>query len=155
MKNLSVELRLPTESDFEFIWELENSTQNQKYTTLVKPLPDEVMAFLLGGQDFHINGQLRLIITLNQKAAGIIDIFNADRSFRKVETGIIILPEFRMLGVAKSAYNLLFKVCAHLNVIEIEAIVRLDNFQASSLFKSIGFVEEKQHSQQIHYLKRL
>jgi RimJ/RimL family protein N-acetyltransferase len=155
MENLNIELRLPLVSDLDFILEVENDKENERYTTLSKPSPEDVLAFLNSGQDYKLNGQLRLIITVNKISAGIIDIFNASPSGRKAETGIIIIPGFRKKGVAKMAYKLFFLVCKHLNILEIEAIVNRDNFQANLLFTALGFALEKKANSQIHYLKRL
>jgi hypothetical protein len=53
------------------------------------------------------------------------------------------------------AYKLFFLVCKHLNILEIEAIVNRDNFQANLLFTALGFGLEKKSNSQTHYLKRL
>ncbi|MCB0820845.1 MAG: GNAT family N-acetyltransferase [Bacteroidetes bacterium] len=139
MTAYQISLRIPDVSDFSFMLEVETDEQNQKYTNLEKPSPDEVMAFLISGQDYLLNGQLRLMIILESQVVGMIDLFNASEDRKQAETGIFIRRQDRRNGIANAAYNMLFELCMRLGIVELEAEVSVLNTPANKLYKALGF----------------
>lgn len=148
-----ISLRIPDASDFSFMLEVETDQQNQKYTNLKMPSPEEVMAFLISGQDYLINGQLRLMIILDDRAVGMIDLFNASENRKQVETGVFIRRQDRRNRIAAAAYNLLFELCIRLEINELHAEVEVLNEPANKLYRSLGFEKMAEHKGFNKYFK--
>lgn len=94
--------------------------------------------------DIYTDRQLRLMIISSSagNVAGIIDVFDFDVRNSKAEVGIVVLPEFRGMGVAQNALRLMEEHCfGFLGINQLYAYIRSDNKAARKVFLSCGFTE--------------
>jgi diamine N-acetyltransferase len=111
------------------------------------------MAFLASGQDYQLNGQIRLMILLDNEAVGMLDFFNSDFAEGSAETGIIIVEAHRRKGIAPAAYRLGFRLCKDLGIHKLRAVVEHTNGPAIQLYHSLAFHVKQQTSEFFQFLK--
>lgn len=98
-------------------------------------------------ENFFSSGQLRLIACRNTpsgngtaEAVGIIDFFNYEAFHRRAETGIVVCPAFRNMGLGE---KILEMACTYarnqLNLHQLYAEVSADNENSLKLFAKCGF----------------
>jgi diamine N-acetyltransferase len=121
----------------ELIWEISNTeTPYSKY--LIKQYIEE------SHRDIYQVKQLRLVISnYDNKALGMIDIFDFDFKNKRAGIGILIKDEKnRMNGIGSEALALLINYCfTHLNLHQLFCNISESNKASIKLFKKQGFCE--------------
>tara|TARA_R110002051_G_scaffold56046_7_gene103940 strand:+ start:23042 stop:23566 length:525 start_codon:yes stop_codon:yes gene_type:complete len=139
-------LRALERNDLDFLFELENNTDVWEVSGTITPYSKNVLQLYLDNahRDLFDVKQLRLVICdLNEKAVGLIDVFDFEPNHKRAGIGIIILnKEQRNKGFGGEAVlilcNYLFDV---LGLRQIYANILEENVASLHLFKKLGFVE--------------
>jgi diamine N-acetyltransferase len=146
LKGNQIYLRALEHKDLDFLFELENNTDVWEVSGTITPYSKNVLQLYLDNahRDLFDVKQLRLVICdLNEKAVGLIDVFDFEPNHKRAGVGIIILnKEQRNKGFGGEAVlilcNYLFKV---LGLRQIYANILEENVASLHLFKKLGFVE--------------
>jgi len=150
MINLSGEqiyLRALEPEDLRLLYQLENDQSIWELSNTSAPYSKFVLKQYLdqAHRDIYEVKQLRLAICSAQddRALGLIDLFDFDPKHKRAGIGIIILlPEDRGKGYAREAIMLLWEYAvAHLQVHQLYANIMEDNQGSIHLFESLGFVK--------------
>lgn len=94
------------------------------------------------GNDINTDGQVRLVIALNENrnAIGFVDLQNYDLRHRRAEVGIVILPEWQCQGLGSEALSVLSRYAhQHLLIHQLYALVSAANLAAQALFRKAGY----------------
>jgi diamine N-acetyltransferase len=146
LKGNQIYLRALEHKDLDFLFELENNTDVWEVSGTITPYSKNVLQLYLDNahRDLFDVKQLRLVICdLNEKAVGLIDVFDFEPNHKRAGVGIIILnKEQRNKGFGGEAVlilcNYLFNV---LGLRQIYANILEENVASLHLFKKLGFVE--------------
>lgn len=88
-------------------------------------------------------GQLRLMISIDRKPVGAVDLYEVDRMNRRAMVGIMVAPEYRRRGYGRAALDELGRYCFDvLGLEQLAAIVESSNESSRRLFVSAGYAEE-------------
>ena len=136
-----IRLRQPHIKDLNDLLNWENDILKIDHTDMpVFYTKDQMINYLKSSQDLLINGQVRYIITLDEKSIGFIDLYDFDVVHSRAGIGIFLDKNFRRKGVGKKALVKLIEITKrelHLN--QLFAEVFQSNKPAISLFKHVGF----------------
>lgn len=138
-----MKLRTIQESDFDFLCKVELDPLNNSFTTLVEHLtPEKLMQFIQSEHNLTKNGQLRLVMDLNQEPVGFLDLYDYNAETQSAGIGIIVHHSLRHKGIGRSAIESLFKNwLSDLNVKKIYADVEISNTPSRTFFDKVGFVK--------------
>ena len=153
-----IALRLPVLSDIPEmeLWENIDHAIESGNSTHSGISVAELKKFILRGNDFLSQGQLRLMITDNYgKNLGILDFFHHNPIKKSCEIGILIAPEAnRRHGFATDALNeglnYAFRV---FGIVLFLAKVKKDNQASLRLFEKSGFIAEITDEEIVDYKK--
>ena len=139
-------LRALEQEDLDFLYELENNTDVWEVSGTIAPYSKSVLQLYLDNahRDIFDVKQLRLVISdLQDKAIGLIDIFDFEPNHKRAGIGIIILDtERRNKGIGAESITLLNNyVFDVLGLRQIYANILEENLASMHLFKKLGFVE--------------
>jgi diamine N-acetyltransferase len=91
----------------------------------------------------HDDNERRFVIDVDDQFAGIIELVNINFIHRTSEIQIIIKPDFRGRGLAKTAMlkglDYAFNI---LNMHKVFLYVDMENHKALNIYKKIGFIQE-------------
>ena len=125
-------------SDFHFLKKIEtNSINNEGF----KLCTDEVLLSFITNRyhDFLIEGEIRLLIEIDNEPVGFIDLFEYNKKESSAKVGIIIETKKRQKGFAKKAINLLKIKALCLNLKVLKANISTDNKTSIALFEKCEF----------------
>ena len=107
LKGDKITLRPLYLSDLDFLYNIENNTDNWKYGTENKQYTKEDLINYIANakQDIATTRQFRFVIDLENTPIGFIDLF--DYTNNSAGIGVIIAKKFRRRGFAKEALQLL------------------------------------------------
>lgn len=94
------------------------------------------------GNDINTDGQVRLVIALNENrnAIGFVDLQNYDLRHRRAEVGIVILPEWQCQGLGSEVLSVFSRYAhQHLLIHQLYALVSAANLAAQALFRKAGY----------------
>lgn len=139
-------LRAMEPEDLSLIYEIENDPNQWEISNLTVPYSRYIIKqYIANSQcDIFADRQLRLIIVSKEDdmPVGIIDITDFAPMHSRGEVGIVIREEYRGLGYAKEALNLLCDYAfGFLHLRQLIAHITVDNNQSLQLFSSCGFSE--------------
>lgn len=142
----NIHLRALEPEDISFLYEIENDPLIWHTSNTTMPYSRFFLKQYIENQqgDLFTDKQLRLIIEheLSQKAIGIIDLFEFNPLHRRAELGIVIHENFRNLGYAQEAIELVVKYASnHMMLHQITAKVAVTNSASIRLFERCGFTE--------------
>ena len=139
----TIHLRAPEPEDLEVMLAFENDESIWEQSSATGPYSRyQLKRFLQESQnDLFVDRQLRMmIITGEDKVAGIVDLCAFDPRHNRAEVGVVIRKEFRRRGIGRKALDLLerhsFKL---LGIHQLYAFVREDNEASLSLFTACGY----------------
>jgi diamine N-acetyltransferase len=93
-------------------------------------------------QDIYEAKQLRLIIEIDNKPIGLIDLFDFNPQHKRAGIGILILEKFQQKGFANEALQLVIKYAFNtLQLHQIYANITPDNKKSISLFTKNNFIK--------------
>lgn len=143
---MNVRLRLLETTDLDNLLKIENDERYWHLSGITKPFrKNELSVYLLKAKaPIEAFGQLRFVIEVNNKFAGLVDLYEYDSFQNKAGVGIILFDEFQRKGIAFKALELLKDYCKkELNINELFARIELDNIRSILLFEKCGFKEKE------------
>ena len=155
LKGNNIALRPLQISDLDFLFEVENNTDNWKYGSENKQYTKEELTNYIANakQDIITAGQYRFVIDFRNTSIGFIDLF--DYTTNSAGVGVIIVKNYRRRGFSKEALELLIDYAT--NTLKIEKLycnIQKDNLASIKLFNSCGFVLERE-KKELHYFVKL
>ena len=144
LKGAYVYLRALEPEDLEFVHEIENNQDIWEISNTIAPYSKFLIKQYLeqAYKDVFEAKQLRLVISdYNDRALGLIDLFDFDHKHRRAGVGILIKDlEDRQKGFGKEALDLLISYCrSHLDLHQLYCNISEENTKSLKLFKSKGF----------------
>ncbi len=133
-------------SDLEFLYLLENDTKIWEISGTVTPYSKKTLQLYLDNahRDIYEVKQLRLCIcTKEDKAIGLVDIFDFDPKNLRAGLGIVVLDEEdRGKGIGEDALRIVIDYAfSVLNLHQLYANILESNNSSKGLFKRLGFEE--------------
>lgn len=141
----SIYLRALEPEDLEFLYAIENNEAIWEVSNTITPYSRFLLRHYLENaqQDIFETKQLRLAICLSadDRALGLIDLFDFDPLNRRAGVGIIIKNENeRSKGYGKEALELVVNYALqHLQLHQLYANIGEENAASSTLFTTFGF----------------
>jgi diamine N-acetyltransferase len=154
LKGNNILLRPLKVSDLNFLFEVENNTDNWKYGAKNKQYTKEELTNYIANakQDIATVGQFRFVIDLENTPIGFIDLF--DYTTNSAGVGVIIAKNYRRRGLAKEALKLLSIYSFEtLNLKRLDCNIEKDNLWSIKLFTSCGFELEKEEKELQYFVK--
>lgn len=145
LKGEKVFLRALEPEDLEFVHKVENDENIWHLSSTQTPFSRFVIRQYLenAGVDIYEAKQLRLAVCIsdNQKAVGLIDLYDFDPKNSRAGVGIVIYDtENRHKGYGSEALRLLVNYAfSHLNLHQLHASIEMSNEASISLFTALGF----------------
>lgn len=140
----TVKLRALEPEDLEFLFETENNEGFWEVSHTQTPLSKFILKQYL--ENAHLDifeaKQLRLVIeeNLNNKAVGMIDLFDFNPQHFRAGVGILVHDKYQKNGFASEALQLLIKYCfTHLHLHQLYANITSENPKSIALFKKHQF----------------
>ena len=142
----TINLRALEPEDLQFLFDTENDESFWEVSHTQTPFSKFLLKQYLKNAHLDIfeAKQLRLIIEEkeNNKAVGMIDLFDFNPQHHRAGIGILVLEEYQQKGFASEALNLLIQYCfSHLNLHQLYANIASDNTKSIALFQQHQFVE--------------
>jgi len=143
-----VRLRAVEPSDIDLLYQWENDPYIWHVSNTLTPYSKfQIEQFVLNAQqDFFSTGQLRLMIEsydhdLKGQVAGAVDLFDIDAVNRRAGIGIMIVKEYRHLGIAGEAIEAVIGYAKDpLFLHQLFCNISEDNEQSIRLFERAGFI---------------
>lgn len=135
-------LRAPEPSDLDTLYIWENDPELWPCGNATAPLSRHRLSEYIESYDANIfaAGQLRLVVEVEGRAAGTLDITDFNPRDHHARLGIFIAPEYRRRGYALRALRLAMAWAASsIGMHSLVALVAADNAPSRSLFASAGF----------------
>jgi len=154
LKGNNILLRPLEVSDLNFLFEVENNTDNWKYGAENKQYTKEELTNYIANakQDIATAGQFRFVIDLENTPIGFIDLF--DYTTNSAGVGVIIAKNYRRRGFAKEALKLLSIYSFEtLNLKRLDCNIEKDNLASIKLFTSCGFELEREKKELQYFVK--
>ncbi len=154
LKGNNILLRPLKVSDLNFLFEVENNTDNWKYGTENKQYTKEELTNYIANakQDIATAGQFRFVIDLENTPIGFIDLF--DYTANSAGVGVIIAKNYRRRGLAKEALKLLSIYSFEtLNFKKLDCNIEKNNLRSIKLFTSCGFELEREKKELQYFVK--
>lgn len=144
LSNGHIALRAPELKDVDSLYILENDPRTWTDGATFAPLSRKQLWDYISTYDGDIfsAGQLRLVIHPVDKGemVGVIDLYDYDKTSRRAYIGVLVKEQFRGLGIAGEALELLINYCRDcLDMRQLAAIVRAGNEASERLFIRHGF----------------
>ncbi len=146
LKGENIRLRALEPDDLDFLYELENNRAIWEISGTTTPYSRHVLKQYLDNvhRDIYDVKQLRLCICdKNDRAIGLIDLFDFDPKNHRAGVGIVVLEdENRNRGVGAEAIRLLTEYAfSNLALRQLYANVVVGNDASLHLFRKLGFQE--------------
>lgn len=140
--NYELRLRALEPEDAEMMYDAESDPAAWRYSDYLAPMSKELLrdyALTYDADPFR-SGQLRLIIDLDGKAIGILDLFDISPRHLRADNGIYLLPEYRKKGIGVKAIQLAMEYCRdRLGLHQLTASVSTQNTEALGCYQKAGF----------------
>ena len=146
LESHQISLRLLEDNDLEFLYDIENNTENKKFGDDNGYLSKETLEAYIknSGADISVYGQQRFVITLNNIQIGLIDLFNFDQFERSAFVGIIIINKYQNNNYGSNALELLISYSwDKLDLLFLYANINVANNTSVSLFNKFYFKKIK------------
>jgi len=154
LKGKNIVLRPLQNSDLDFLFEVENNTENWQFGSEKKEYnKQELLDYISNAKtDITVAKQYRFVIDLNSTPIGFIDLF--DYTTDSAGVGVIITKDHRNKGFAKEALNLLADYAfVILDITQLYCSITKDNLASIKLFTSCGFELEKEVKDLQYFIK--
>ena len=135
-------LRALEPDDLHWLYGIENDTELWAISGTVQPYSMELLRRYIerAQEDIHVHKQVRLVVTYRGAACGLVDLYDADFRNRRAGVGIVVEKEFRNLGIAKVALELLAQYAfEHLRLHQLYAEIPDGNTPSIKLFEDAGY----------------
>ncbi len=137
-----VSLRALEPEDLDFLYEWESEADAWHSSNTVSPYSRQLLWSYLESYDGDIykSRAVRMMITLEGKSVGAVDIFDFEAHNRRAEVGIFVTKEHRCKGVANRALQIVKNYTKNrLGLNQIYATVISTNVAAIKTFEKSGF----------------
>lgn len=145
LSNKNISLRTIEPQDIDCLLDWENDTENWKVSNTLVPFSRKLLEeYIYSAQDIFTTKQIRFIIEDNEtkKQLGCIDLFEFDPFHLRAGVGVLIDKEYRKIGVAKEALEILkeysFKL---LKLNQLYCSIASSNQASIKLFIQLGFIQ--------------
>lgn len=132
----------PQDVDLLYIWE--NDVEVWRVSGTMAPLSYERIARFVEEQSYDLNTtrQMRLIVEVEGRAVGSVDIFDFEPQHQRFGLGVLIYAQDdRRCGYARAAINAVVGYARNvLGLRQVWAMIAVDNTPSVALFESLGFV---------------
>ena len=142
LEDNNISLRLLEESDLDFLYSIENDPLNKQYNEDFQYFSKDTLKKYIKNSTagIEIFGQLRFVISLENKPIGLIDLFEYNSLLKQAGIGIFILDCFRNQQYGYKALNLLISYSwNNLDLLFLFANIKKDNMESLNLFTKSGF----------------
>ncbi len=141
LKGKNILLRAMEPEDVDILYSWENDTGVWHISNTVVPFSRHIVEqYVFSIQDIYTAKQLRLMIEVDKKPIGCIDIFDFDPNNKKAGIGILIADTMRNKGYASDALETLIKYCFNtLQLHQLYCSILTDNEVSLKLFAKHGF----------------
>jgi len=142
LRNHEIILRALEPEDLDLVFQLENDSDLWKWGTTNVPYSRYTIRQYIeqNTNDIYSDGQLRLVVSVDGQAAGLVDMINFDARNQRAEVGIVLLPAYRGKGYGFSSLQLLHEYAKDfLHLHQLYAFVSTENELAVSLFNAVGY----------------
>lgn len=136
-----IDLRSPEPDDLEFLYRVENDTENWAVSnTRSTYSKQQLLDLILSSHNPFDSGQCRWIITWNKEIVGTVDLFDFDPFHGNGAVGIFIDKPFRQQGYALQALQRFLYLCKNtFGMNSVLAQIGMENQYSLSLFAKAGF----------------
>lgn len=143
---MKIFLRNLQDSDIDILLKIENDKSIWNYSIQDKPFSKSTI------KNYIENAKLQDITEVNQKrfvvssikinVLGFIDLFDYDITKREASIGIVILKNYRNMGVGFDSVQLLESYCVNkLRMYKLYVSIDSNNIKSIKLFNKSGFVK--------------
>ncbi len=152
LKGKNIALRPLQLSDLDFLYAVENNSENWQYGSERKYFSKEDLVRYINNadEDISVAKQYRFVIDKENTPIGFIDLF--DYKIKSAGVGVIITKKHRRKGLAKEALQLLctyaFKT---LNLTQLHCSISKDNLASINLFTACGFGLEREENLMLYF----
>lgn len=137
---MSIKLRYPEIRDAEWMLKLENSPEASKYSDYDADFTlSDVKNFIDLNRTGADPSQARLVVEVDGKPAGTVDITGISRKNGHADIGVFIEDDYRREGVGTDALRKATEIAAMMGVCHIRALIAGDNKASMGLFEKCGF----------------
>ncbi len=146
-------LRAIEPEDLDLLYTIENDRELWNIGTTNVPYSRYVLHDYIAQSsgDIYTDRQVRLIIEVEGKAIGIIDLQNFSPQHNRAEVGIVVQKPYRRRGYALRAIQELVSYARHtLHLHQLYAVIEEGNHAALQLFQKAGFMSEAILSQWLY-----
>jgi len=154
LKGNNILLRPLKVSDLNFLFEVENNTDNWKFgSEKVSFTKDDLRSYIRNAtEDISVSKQFRFVIDFKNTPIGFIDLF--DYTTISAGVGVIITKKYRRRGFAKEVLHLLSIYSFEtLNLKRLDCNIEKDNLASIKLFTSCGFEFERDKKELQYFVK--
>ena len=154
LKGNKILLRPLEMSDIDFLFDIENNTENWKFGSENKSYSrEELLLYIKNAKiDIIVAKQYRFVIAIDNDPIGFIDLFNY--KITSAEVGIIIKKNFRRHGFGFESLSLVVDYA--FNVLKLDklysTIIR-DNINSIRLFNACGFTLDSTNNKLNYFIK--
>lgn len=131
----------PQDVDLLYVWE--NDVEVWCVSGTIAPLSYERIARFVEEQSYDLNTtrQMRLIVEVEGRAVGSVDIFDFEPQHQRFGLGVLIYaPQDRRCGYARAAIGAVVEYARDvLGLRQVWAMIAVDNTPSIALFESLGF----------------
>lgn len=139
-----LKLRAVEPEDSDMMYEAEGDEAAWRYSDYLAPMSRELLreyALTYDADPFR-SGQLRLIIEVDGKSAGLLDLFDISARHLRADSGIYLLPTFRGKGLGVKALGIAKEYCRkRLGLHQLTASVARQNDAARLCYERAGFLK--------------
>ena len=132
----------PQDVDLLYVWE--NDVEVWRVSGTIAPLSYERIARFVEEQSYDLNTtrQMRLIVEVEGRAVGSVDIFDFEPQHQRFGLGVLIYAQDnRRCGYARAAIDAVVEYARDvLGLRQVWAMIAVDNAPSVALFESLGFV---------------
>lgn len=141
-KNTDINLRAAEPHDAKLIYQWENDQSIWRVSETYAPYSlYQIEQFLMNNDLFSMR-QIRIMIgkNIDNTCIGCIDIYDFDPIHKRAGIGILIQKDYRKLGFARQALELIIHYCFNtLMLKQIYCLIDMLNNDSINLFKNVGF----------------
>lgn len=126
----------------DLLYEWENDTNIWRISQTVVPYSKEILQqYINSAQDIQIHGQIRFVISHNDKPVGTIELFDYDPVNARAGVGIMLDKSHRREGIASKSLQIIVKYSKEVLLLnQLYCNIMDENTTSKKLFEGAGFI---------------
>lgn len=126
----------------DLLYEWENDTNIWRISQTVVPYSKELLQqYINSAQDIQIHGQIRFVISHNDKPVGTIELFDYDPVNARAGVGIMLDKSHRREGIASKSLQIIVKYSKEVLLLnQLYCNIIDENTTSKKLFEGAGFM---------------